>query len=344
MKNLGRPSRTSRQKHLLNLLSAEFHNASRAYDLFDEFLRQKNFNRSFCLRLFAVARQRTKTHWELRRLAVLMLEHQILKLHPDKLDDFDFLFTQLDLKAPGVEKNVLEFVLKEGYTTTDFRDFIFEFRRKLERLSHVHARIRGIRTHDDALRDFMEVSRHDCKLSLARYLFTPEDVVDQILRQLHVTAGVRDLDDSSPRFVDEELTRALRILPSFEASILKQLCETSYIYWVSDTTSSEINSLIEYPVTTVVLVIKPPGSDIEFELKRAGRRGPNLLNVVYASDGYTVPPSHRLDGGSMQWLLQYEANAASRLALIYRLVHDTEAPIPNYVSRSTIYSVPARQG
>jgi hypothetical protein len=46
----------------------------------------------------------------------------------------------------------------------------------------------------------------------------------------------------------------------------------------------------------------------------------------------------------MQWLLQYEENAASRLSLIYRLVHDTEAPIPNYVSRSTIYSVPARQG
>ena len=43
----------------------------------------------------------------------------------------------------------------------------------------------------------------------------------------------------------------------------------------------------------------------------------------------------------MQWLLQYEAISASKLSVIYRLVHGSEAPIASYVSRSSIYSVPA---
>ncbi|MCI0589998.1 MAG: hypothetical protein L0Y67_00050 [Gammaproteobacteria bacterium] len=273
-----------------------------------------------------------------------MLEHQILTLQPDRLDHFDFLLTQLNLKqAPGFDQGIVRSVLREGFSTTDLYDFIPEFLRKLARLNRVHDRITGRRTPDAALRDFIELSRRDCKLSLARYLLTPEEIVDEILRQLHVTEGVRDLDISEPSFVQMEMARAINLMPDFEAKILKMLCENSNVYWVSDTTRSEINSLVEYPVTTVVLVIKPPGSDMEFEIKRAGRRGRNSLNVVYARDGYTVAPSHRLDGGSMQYLLRGEARAASRLGGIYRLVHGTEAPISNYLSRSSIFTVPVKK-
>ena len=272
-----------------------------------------------------------------------MLEHQILKLHPDNADDFDFLFTQLNLKEAGATgRGIVSSVLKEGYSTTDVRQFIPEFLDKLARLKRVHDAVRGRNTPDTALRDFIELSHHDCKLSLARYLFTPEEVVDEILRHLRTTDGARDLDPSQPAFVEDEIVRANSCLPAFEVRILKRLCQTSKIYWVSGTTSSEISSLVEYPESTVVLVIKPPGSEIEFEIKRAGRRGDHPLTVVYARNGSTVPPSHRLDGGSMQWLLRYEAMAAAELSLIYRLVHRTEAPIPHYVSRSTIYSVPVR--
>ena len=103
MKNLGRRSRVSRQNHLLKLLTTQFHDADHAYDLFDEFLRHKAYNNSFCRKLIAIAKQRTQVTWEVRRLAVLMLEHQILKLHPDKLDDFDLLLTEMNLKqAPGL--------------------------------------------------------------------------------------------------------------------------------------------------------------------------------------------------------------------------------------------------
>ncbi|MDT7540215.1 MAG: hypothetical protein QOE33_119 [Acidobacteriota bacterium] len=344
MKNPGRPSRISGRNRLLRLLATEFHDPLQAYDLFEEFLRHKTYDESFCLRLIAAANQGPEVAWDIRRLAVLMLEHQILKLPPDSMGDFDLLLTRLKLKQGlGLNRRVVSSVLKEGYSTTDLHRFIPEFRRRLERLNRVHDKINGRRTSDAALRDFIEVSRRDCKLSLARYLFTSDEVVAEILKQVRVTGGVRDLDTAEPPYVKDEAARPLDLLPEFEAGILSRLCEDSKIYWVSDATGSEINSLVEYPVTTVVLVVKLPGSDIEFEIKRAGRKGRNALNVVYARDDYTVPPPHRLDGGSMQWLLRYEAQSAARFAFIYRLVHDVEAPLASYISRATIYSVPMRE-
>ncbi len=341
MKDLGRRSSISGRERLFNLLTTQFDDVSQAFSLFDEFLRHKTYSKCFCLKLLTAAQQRTGTSWDIRRLAVLMLEHQILKIHTDNLDDFDFLLTRLNLKkAGGQNARIVSSVLKEGYSTTDLRRFIPEFRRRLQRLNRIHAKISGWRTSDAALGDFIDLSRRDCKLSLARYLFTAEEVVEEILGRLLVTHGAQDLDTSQPLFVESEIEGAISRLPDYEADILRKLCVSSRIYWVSEFTSSEINALVEYPLTTVVLAIKPPGSDLEFEIKRAGRRGPFSLNVVYARDEYEVPPSHRLDGGNMQWLLRHEAKAAAKLSLIHRLVHDTEAPISSYISRSTIYSLP----
>jgi len=190
-----------------------------------------------------------------------------------------------------------------------------------------------------AVRDFIALARHDCKLTLARYLFTPDEIVERVLKQVRVSDGVKDVDVAQPRYYDAELAHVLDRLPDFEARILKRLCEGTRIYWVSDATSSTINSLVEYPLSTVVLVIKPPGSHYEFELKRAGRKG-NPLNVVFTRNGNRVPASHRLDGGSMQWLLRYEANNGSKLSFIYRLVHGSDAPMPGYIARNTVFSVP----
>lgn len=343
MSNLGRASGILESDYLRNLRETAVDNTRRPDDLFDEFLRQETYSQSLCLRLLAVASQGTGVSWDTRRLAVLMLEHQILKLPPDNIDNFDFLFTQLKLKpAPGENINLVSSVLKEGYSTTKLRGFVPEFRRRLGRLNRVHGRIKGRRSSETALRDFIELSRRDCKLSLARYLFRPEQVVAQILEQLEVTEGVKDVDSSQPAYVEREVRRAMSLLPDFEAAILKLLCDASKIYWVSDATASEINSLVEYPLRTVVLVVKPPGG-VEFEMKRAGRRGPHPLSVVYARGGYTIPPSHRLDGGSMLWLLRYETNAALKLSLIYRLVHGTEAPVAHYFARANISSVPVRK-
>lgn len=345
MKNPRSPTCDSRTGGLQKLLTDKFRDVRRAQQLFDQLLGHETFDRKFCRRLLTVAGDGLKTDWEIRRLAVLMLEHQILKLDPAQPAAFDFLFTRLNLKrARGSNGRVVTSVLREGYTTTELRGFVPELHRKLERLRRVHDKIRGHATSLSAIREFIELSRNECKLSLARYLFTAAEVVAEILRQVRVTDGLHDLDTSEPAFLNAEIERALKLLPDFEADILRRLCANSDIYWVAPETSSEINSLVEYPATTVVLVVKPPGSDLEFEIKRAGRRGPNVLSVVYARAGYTVPPSHRLDGGSMQWLLRYEARGASRLARIYRLAHGAEAPVAGYVARSTVYSVPGPAG
>jgi len=315
----------------------------KAQDLLDDFLGQRNFQKSFCGKLLDLARER-RVVWETRCLAVLMLEHQVLKLQPDNLEAFDYLLAELKLKAPGVANKLSAAVLKEGYSTTEFRPFINEFQRRLARLGRVHQKIRGRTTSAAALNEFVGVSRSECKLTLARYLFTPEEVVDRIVRQIRITDGIKDLDVNQARFIDAETQRATAALPEYEAAILRRLCEGPKIYWVSNATSSRINSLVEYPLTTVVLVVKAPGSEIEFELKRAGRRGNNPFTVVFRRPGFRVAPSHRLDGGSMQWLLRYEARSAAKLRSIFRLVHGREASVPGYVARNTIFSIPSHVG
>lgn len=313
-------------------------------DLLDEFLRQRTFQKSFCGKLIGLARTRAGVAWETRCLAILMLEHLVLKLSPDDLEAFAYLLTELKLKAPGVDQPLVAAVLKDGYSTTELRSFVAEFQRKLARLDRVHRRIRGVRTSQAALREFVELSRVDCRLTLARYLFTPHEVVARIVKQLRITDGVKDIDVNQSRFIAADIEHSLSALPNFEAGILRCLCEGPKIYWVADTTSARINSLVEYPATTVVLVIKPPGSELEFELKRAGRRGQNPFSVVFRRPGYRVPPSHRLDGGSMQWLLRYEARASAKFKAIYRVVHGRDVSMPGYVARTTLFSVPSRVG
>lgn len=336
-----KPAKNLRRERLLSILTLRFEGDAQAYELLEEFLGNETYHKSFCKELIQIARGNTGASWELRRLAVLMLEHQILKIPARSLNDFDFILTELNLKKQAGPNIALSSVLlKEGYTTTSLRRFIPEFRRKLARLEYLHAKIEGPRTSEEALHDFVELSRHDCKLSLGRYLFTADEVADKILDQLRETDGARDLDPVEGALIAGEVNRALERLPDYEAAILKRLYSSGRIYWVTEAIGSEINSLVEYPLTTVVITIKPPGSDIEFEIKRAGLKGDKALGVIFERNGYAVSPSHRLDGGDMQWLLRHESRAAAKFSAVYRLVHDTEPPLPKYIARSSIYSVP----
>src|SRR6185295_4117912 len=150
MKTMGGTSRASGLNSLHHLLTTEFDDVDQARPLFEEFLRQKSFNDSFCLNLLAMARRKRGASWALRRAAILMLEHQVLKLDSTRLDDFDWLLTQLNLKpARGPGHEITSSVLKEGFSTTDLRCFVNELRRKLERLNRVHDRIRGTKTSED---------------------------------------------------------------------------------------------------------------------------------------------------------------------------------------------------
>jgi hypothetical protein len=131
-------------------------------DLLDEFLGRRTFQKNFVRKLFEIARKRAGVSWETRCLAILMAEHQILKLQPDNLEAFDYVFTQLNLK---VDERISAETLKEGYSTTELRPFIREFQARLARLNRVHGKIRGRSTSESALREFVEASRNDCKLS-----------------------------------------------------------------------------------------------------------------------------------------------------------------------------------
>ena len=342
-----RPSPARRAGRLLDALAGEFDRAAPALDLLGEFLRHDSYARAFALSLIARARRGFGLPWETRRLAVLMLEHQLLKLPPGRAAEWNLILAGLHLKSEAApDSHVHAFVLREGYTSTGSRQFVTELRRRLARLSRIHEQVRGEDTSSAALVDFIRLARSECKLTLGRYLFSPEEVVARILSQVNTSKGVADLNPFEPSYVSEEGTHALLVrLPGYEASILRLLCETAEVYWVNAATSAEINSLVEYPLTTVVLVVKPPGSCIEFEMKRAGRRGPHPLGVVHRrASGEAVPPSHRLDGGSAQEGLRYEAHSASRLSRVFRLAHGVEAPIPQYLSRTSIHYVPCGAG
>lgn len=338
------PRRSRVNARLSQLISREFEHAPHALALFADFLPRRAYCREFASALVETARGAGKP-WEIRRLAALMLENQLLKLAADDLEEFDFLFARLGLKSDAGEgRELSEEVLKEGYTTTRLRDFVVEFRRRLERLARVHERLSAGRTSQRALRDFIRLSRCECKISVARYLFGPGEVVARVLTQLRTSRGIPDPDHARNAHVRAEASHAIKLLPRYEAEILKGLCEAQAIYWVAAATGSEINSLVEYPLTTVVLVVKPPGSHVEFEIKRAGKRRGPVLGVVYEHDGYTVPPPHRLDGGSMLTFLRNEASAGAALSSVYRRVHGREAAMSRMVSRRSIFAVPVGGG
>jgi hypothetical protein len=133
-------------------------------------------------------------------------------------------------------------------------------------------------------------------------------------------------------------------LPAYERAIAEGLIAHSCVFWVGGDTSSQINALVEYPVGTVVLVVKPPGSGLELEIKRAGRRGGRPLSVVHQRNGHLVAPTHRLDGGSMGHSLKSEAGSAALLSRLFRLIHDEEAPLSRSLSFLSIHEVPTEHG
>ena len=130
--------------------------------LVERFLRTPRYDPPFAVDLVAVARGRTGASWALRRLAVLMLEHQVLGLSPD--DDVPVAALLQTLGLAGEPRTVF-----------------LELAHRLDRLNRVHRGIVGADTSEAALAHFIEASRSDCKLTLSRYLFTPAEVVERIV-------------------------------------------------------------------------------------------------------------------------------------------------------------------
>ena len=334
--DLNEPRFPHLSNEVLATLKAELSHSPETYELFDQFFEHQNYDRGFTEVLIDRSSQ-SGASWASRRLALLMLQHQLCILTEDDLVEFEFLLTRLGIKPSG--GSVSDSVLREGYSTNELRGFVIEFKRRLARHDRPSSLIHGERTLA-AVKEFIHLSRHECRLVLARYLWTPDEVVQRILTQVRLSRAAKDTRPLRHPYVEQEAERILSKLPDFESQILKRLQRMSRIFWVSDSTSSRLNALVEYPLTTVVLVLKLPGSDIEIELKRAGDPGEHPLNVYYSRGGEPVPVTHRLHAGSMGEYLRWDAGASAILSRIYRLVHEVEAPIPNTIAVSTIYSVP----
>lgn len=329
------------------MAAAELGPDPHALALVARFLAAPAYDRALALELLDVAGS-AGAPWELRRAAALMLQSQILRLSPRAQAEFRLLCGRLGLREAGAER-VRDSVLTEGFTTTELRGFARQLLARLSRAQGVLAPLQEGKATPGALRAFFAYARRECRLDLARYLFTPEEVVDRILSQVRSSRGAPHPFPQKHPYIREEARRAFAGLPAYEAEILQRLGQGHRILWVSEGTSSEIDSLVEYPLTTVVLVVKPPGSDLEIEIKRAGCRGDGgaggdggdrLLGVVYERGGEAVPPAHRLAGGSMGGSLHYDARSSAFLARLHRAAHGEEPPISRSVSVRSIYGVP----
>lgn len=323
---------------LIEAIQLEFGGNPVAVDLVRQFLKSTTYSRRFFLLLMNVARGRQCDSWDVRRLAALMLQEQLLALDVSNVEEFGFVLRKLGLKSRRHKRKMVSSkVLKEGFSTRDLHGFVREFRRKLKRSRCVVRHRRGKKVTLDHWREFVLQSRQDCKLVLGRYLFSPDEIVERIHKQVEVTTGLSVAAGNV--VLQDAMRRTMLELPDYEASILRKLLTGTKVYWVGDETTSRLNSLVEYPLGTIVLVIKPPGSDIELEIKRAGCRGEHPLSVRTK-----VPPSHRLYGGSMLSALQWDLEKTTVFDNVYRNVHGEPAPISRIVHIAGKFDVPLRGG
>jgi hypothetical protein len=309
----------------------------------DRFLAARGFEPRLAAALVDCAAGRGGASWEERRLAALMLHRQALLIPPHDLAAHDALFVRLGLK-PGPDRPLARWLLAEGFTTTEPHGFVRELRAWLARGRRWFRDLRGAATSPAAWRAFAAAARHESRLPLARYLFSPPAVVERIAGQLRLSRGVESPLWMAGPLAAAEAERALSRLPRYEAAIARALCEPSLVYWVAGGTDSRLNALVTQPPATVALAVRPPGSCLELEIKRSGCRGPRLWDVIVRRDGESLPFTHRFAGGSMLPSLRRDADQSSRLAVIYRRAHAAEAPLGTTLALTAVYEVPAGTG
>jgi hypothetical protein len=324
---------------LARVTNARFPDEPSAVDLAGAFLALNHYDRRFAMKLLSISRGHGRVSWNLRLLAAMMLANQCLRLTADADEELTSVIVSLGLLAPGAS-GVDADVLRQGYTSTELPAFRVQFLRHLRRTERLHHRLRGFRTAGEAFDDFILISRDPCKVPLARYLFAPTEVVERVTRQLRVSSGLPSpLEETG----EDEAKHYQSHLPAYESEIVRLLTEDAHIYWSCERTSSEINRLVEKPLGTVACVVKPPGSALEFEIKRTGIGGPLPLGALHIGvNGNPVPPSHRLQGGASTASLRWESNNSAILSAVYRAAHQCEAPVSKLLTLASFRTVPCQ--
>lgn len=331
-------------KWLIALLEAEFSMVCSS-PLIAVLARCGRYDRSIALQLINTAKGHSNESWPERLLAVILLENQLYHLSANDIAEFDLVLVHLELKPKtGLDVPLRHSLLEDGYSSLTLEIFISEIKRRLGRLERIHKRLKADDWNLAVWHSLAQISREPCKLTLARYLFTPVEVADEICKSATLTQGARHTLSRAHDLPEFACAGDISDAPAFEREILRHLCNGNNIYWVAEQTSSGLNALVEYPQTSSVLVVKPPGSDREFEFKRAGTRGTRKLNIIYEKNGKHAPVSHRLHGGSLGWLGRRESGGSALFSKIYRLVHQKESPCSRTVAVSSIAGVPTPEG
>jgi len=283
--------------------------------LLESVLGQRGYLRALARNAAEMARS-AQEPWPVRRAATLLLEHLLLRT----ADVSEWRWWMRELRIDDLD--------------------VTQLRTRMSRLARVHESL----TTDAAIGDFFHIAARDCRLTLARYVFGAKEVIARVDRELRHSRGIRSKPDYGHRLVEEESAHILRKLPPLERKLIDHLGRDAAIRFITERTNDDINTLVEHPVGTVVAVIKPPGSDLEIEIKRAGMRAPLPFDVMYARNGYIVPNSHFLQGGSMEHLLAFEASQASVLSRIYRSVHGVDAAMSRTIHLATVFTIPTPDG
>jgi hypothetical protein len=306
---------------------------------------RRRYDRDFAQRLLDHALDRG-SDWPSRRVAVLALENQLLSLADSALTEAEDpaaiheaapLLARLGY-APTAGAPCRDDVLKQGYTTTAPGAFFGELIRRMSRLAPVHQALMDSAAAPEAVARFLDVASQECLLTLARGAFGADEVVAEILRRVRVTAAEIDTSEESAQCAGEART-AIDLLPEYEADILARLNGEARSWWFSAATPTTHNALVAWPAGTSALVIRPPGSSAEFEIKRVGVRGRRALNIVYERGGRPLAPSHRLQGGASLSVLQWEAKNCALLATLYRMIHRETPPLSAVVQLRKVTGV-----
>jgi hypothetical protein len=289
--------------------------------LIERFLSGSSYDRHFGLELITAGKAGA-VDWDTRCLAALMLETHFLRIPARCIGEQQWLARAAAFPDDATSVRAL--------------------RRRLSRLKYLHQRMRGPATEPEAWRDFLHVAAQPCRLWFARGFFRADEIAARILASVRTSRGGRTESEGSDEWAHAAGER-LANLPPLEREVAAALSAEIHAYWVADETPSEINSLVEYPLGTIALAIKPPGSDLELEIKRVGLRGPHVLSAQFGNDD-KVPWAHRLKGGSAGCMIDCEARGTFRISALYRSIHRTEAPVSFVLDMRTVHTLPGRDG
>ncbi len=326
-----RQSRSSIAAEIKTTIQRDFEDADAILRLTGKFLVHPRYTRRFFRFLLRTARGEAGESWPVRRLALLFIERQLCTLNPRNLPEFEKAAAILGLKKPG--DNLVAGELVGCAAKMPLTEFVSQLLKKINRRNgHEIPRTKLVA-------DLIHRSTQECKLTLAPCAFSSKEIFEKILGQVKVSEGVL----SSPFVPVRKRFAGIRFLSTCEREILRQLQSSNQIYWVNDSTSSRINSMVEYPLGTAVLVLKLPGSNLEIEFKRAGKRE-RPLQVLFEKNGYAVPISHRLQGVGTGWMLKSEFENESRFCSLFRAIHQHEPPLGRTSFITNIRRIPIKSG